>query len=168
MNIKKILLPVLLVAVFGIYIVYEKFYGNQSNASPIGNDKQSLDQNPPIQNGGNQAQNASTYQDGEYTGDFADAFYGPVQIKAVISQGKIIDVQFLKYPDHQGHTLELSNQTRPILKQEALQAQSANVDIVSGATQTSQAFIKSLASALTKAGSTNQIKIEVTPPPKAI
>ena len=52
----------------------------------------------------------------------------------------------------------------PVLKSEALQAQKAEVDIISGATQTSQAFMQSLATALTNAGSQNQIKIEVTPP----
>src|SRR5205807_1799425 len=106
-----------------------------------------------------------SYQDGEYTGNVANAFYGSVQVKAVVSQGKITDVQVLKYPDHSGHAIEVNNMAMPQLKSEVVQAQSARVDIVSGATQSSQAFMQSLQSALVQAGSTDNFTIEVTPPP---
>lgn len=88
------------------------------------------------------------YKDGSYTGDITDAFYGNVQVEAIISGGKITDVKFLDYPKDRRTSLEKSTQAMPILTQEAIQAQNANVDIVSGATQTSLAFQTSLASAL--------------------
>lgn len=91
------------------------------------------------------------YKDGTYTGNVVDAFYGNVQVRAVIGNGQITDVQFLQYPNDRGHSIELSNQATPILRTEAIQSQTADVDIVSGATQTSDAFKKSLASALIKA-----------------
>ncbi|MFZ1075089.1 MAG: FMN-binding protein [Minisyncoccia bacterium] len=104
----------------------------------------------------NPAQTTATtvaYKDGAYTGTAANAFYGILQVKAVISGGKLADVQFLQYPSDRSASLAKSNQAMPILKQEAIAAQSANVDIVSGATQTSQAFQTSLASALSQAAS---------------
>ena len=91
------------------------------------------------------------YSDGSYTGDVADSIYGPVQVKAVVSGGKLTDVVFLQYPNDRPHSAELSSQAMPVLKSEAIQAQNANVDVVSGATQTAEAFSQSLASALSKA-----------------
>lgn len=94
---------------------------------------------------------AGAYKDGQYTGSVADAFYGNVQVKAVISGGKITDVQFLQYPSDRRTSIEINSQAMPYLKEEALQAQSAQVDGVSGATQTSRAFIESLGNALSQA-----------------
>lgn len=93
----------------------------------------------------------SQYKNGTYTGNVADAYYGNVQVKTVISGGKISDVQFLQYPSDRQQSLERSNYAMPILKQEAIQVQNSNVDIVSGATETSLAFRDSLASALAQA-----------------
>ena len=91
------------------------------------------------------------YKDGQYTGDIADAFYGPVQVKVTIQNGKIADVQFVDYPHDRRRSVQINNQAVPWLQSEALQAQSAQVDIISGATLTSQAFIESLQSALDSA-----------------
>ena len=93
------------------------------------------------------------YKDGTYNGPVTDAFYGNIQVAVVISGGKITDVQFLQFPNDTAHSVEVSNQSLPQLKQEAITAQSAQVDIVSGATQTSQAFMQSLQSALQQAKS---------------
>lgn len=94
------------------------------------------------------------YKDGEYTGSIADAYYGNVEVKAVISGGKLADVQFLQYPNDRRHSLELSNYAMPQLKSEAIQVQSAQVDSISGASDTSEAFKESLAVALSKAKNT--------------
>lgn len=93
----------------------------------------------------------SAYKDGAYLGVVADAFYGNVQVKATISGGKITNVVFLDYPHDRQTSREINSQAMPILKQEAIQIQTANVDIVSGATQTSLAFVHSLQSALNQA-----------------
>lgn len=94
---------------------------------------------------------SSQYKDGRYTGNIADAYYGNVQIQTTISGGKITDVEFLDYPHDRGTSIEINSQAMPYLKQEAIQAQNANVDIISGATQTSLAFRESFQSALDKA-----------------
>ena len=91
------------------------------------------------------------YSDGSYTGTPLDAFYGTVQVKAVIQNGRIADVVFLQHPNMHENSVFINGQAMPILKQEAIQAQSAQVDGVSGATFTSAAFKESLASALVKA-----------------
>lgn len=90
-------------------------------------------------------------KDGTYTGDVANAFYGNLQVQAIINRGKISDIKFLVYPQDRGHTIEVSNYSLPVLKSEAIQSQSAQVDIVTGATQTSEAFTQSLQSALNQA-----------------
>ena len=88
------------------------------------------------------------YKDGTYTGAETDAYYGLVQVQAVIQNGQIADVQFLEYPQHRRTSVRINSEAVPALQTEAIQAQSANVDMVSGATLTSRAFIQSLQSAL--------------------
>lgn len=94
-----------------------------------------------------------TYKDGSYTSPVVqtDRGYGPIQVKAIISGGKLTDVVFLQMPSMPGHTTEVTAMAEPILKQEAIAAQNAQVDIVSGATQDTQAFQQALASALAMA-----------------
>jgi uncharacterized protein with FMN-binding domain len=91
------------------------------------------------------------YKDGTYTGPEVDAFYGLVQVKTVIQNRKIVNVQFLEYPSDRRTSQRINSIAVPDLQQEALQAQSANVDIISGATLTSQGFIMSLQAALDQA-----------------
>ena len=92
-----------------------------------------------------------TYKNGSYVGQVADAYFGNVQVKAIIQGGRLADVQILQYPNDRGTSREINGAAMPQLVQEAIQAQSANVNIVSGATQSSEAFQQSLASALTQA-----------------
>jgi uncharacterized protein with FMN-binding domain len=91
------------------------------------------------------------YRDGVYTGTSADAYYGQVQVKVTIKSGQITDVQFLDYPHDQENSININSAAIPSLRSEALAAQSAQVDMVSGATETSRAFMESLRSALSQA-----------------
>ncbi len=102
---------------------------------------------PPVK------KNTGQYIDGTYDGSVADAYYGYVQVRVSVSGGKISDVQFLQYPNDRGTSREINSQAMPYLIAEAIQAQNANVDIVSGATDTSYAFRQSLSSALSQAKS---------------
>ncbi|MGZ6004761.1 MAG: FMN-binding protein [Candidatus Saccharimonadales bacterium] len=97
------------------------------------------------------ATQSAKYKDGQYTGNAADAYYGYIQVKAIISGGKITDIQFLQYPNDRQNSVYINSQADPMLKQEAIQAQSAKVDIISGATDSSVAFIESLTNALNQA-----------------
>ncbi len=90
------------------------------------------------------------YKDGTYTGAVADAFYGKLQTSITIKGGLITDVSFPQAPSG-GRSSEVSAFALPTLKAEAIAAQTANVNIVSGATQDTEAFNASLADALNQA-----------------
>ncbi|MDE2144453.1 MAG: FMN-binding protein [Patescibacteria group bacterium] len=110
-------------------------------------------QSSPVQSPPPPKKSQGMYTDGTYTGSPADAYYGTVQVAAIISGGKLSNIRFMQYPSDTGHSIYVSEVALPMLKQEAIQAQSANVDIVSGATETSGAFQQSLQSALSRAKS---------------
>lgn len=88
---------------------------------------------------------------GTYTGLVADAFYGNVQVKVTISRGKLTNVDFLQYPNDRQTSRMINSQAMPLLAKQAITAQSAQVDGVSGASATSQAFVQSLSDALAQA-----------------
>ncbi len=91
---------------------------------------------------------SAAYKNGTYDGQPIDAYYGLVQVQVTIQNGSIQDVQFLQYPNDRRTSQMINSQVMPWLTQEAIQAQSANVDIISGATLTSEGFQMSLQSAL--------------------
>jgi uncharacterized protein with FMN-binding domain len=87
-----------------------------------------------------------------FTGPTVETLFGPVQVQIALSGRTIIDVQALQLPSDRSRSARISQYSAPILRSEAIQAQSARVDIVSGATYTSRAYAQSLASALKQAG----------------
>jgi uncharacterized protein with FMN-binding domain len=91
------------------------------------------------------------YTDGVYTGPSADAYYGIIQIQALVQGGRVTALKVLKYPNDRRTSVNINRQALPMLRDEAISAQSADVDIISGATLTSKAFIQSLGGALKKA-----------------
>lgn len=84
-------------------------------------------------------------------GTVVNTRFGPVQVEVTISDGTITDVQALQLPYDRQYSAEISDYVAPYLRQMALTAQSANIDIISGATYTSAAYAKSLQSALNAA-----------------
>lgn len=90
--------------------------------------------------------------DGSYTGDSISTRFGSVQVQVTVSNGTIRDVTAVHLTDHDGRSVSISNRAAPILRSEALTAQSASISNVSGATYTSDAYISSLQSALDQAG----------------
>ncbi|MFJ3034948.1 FMN-binding protein [Curtobacterium pusillum] len=89
---------------------------------------------------------------GTFAGDTAETRYGPVQVQITVANGKITDVTALQLTNSDGRSVQISQQAAPILRQEALQAQSAQIQSVSGATFTSEGYTTSLQSAIDKAG----------------
>ena len=94
---------------------------------------------------------ASGYRDGTFTGQDFPNDYGDVQVAAVISGGRITDVRTLQMPTDRPRSAYITQQAGPILHDQALQVQSAQIDGVSGATFTSQGYAQSLQSALDQA-----------------
>jgi uncharacterized protein with FMN-binding domain len=91
------------------------------------------------------------YRDGTYPGPTVDAYYGMLQVQAVVQGGKLVSVDVLQYPADRRTSRAINHQALPMLEEEVLQAQSARVDIVSGATLTSSAYRRSLGRALAAA-----------------
>jgi len=169
---KKYFLSFFLIIAFAFYVMLE----NQSSISIVSNssDKntstgatggETLSSQTPTQSNTTSAAMAvetqpatsstpaGLYRDGSYNGDSVNAYFGNIQVEAVVSSGKLSDVKILAYPDDRGTSVRINNGALPKLVKEAIASQSAQVDIVSGATQTSQGFQQSLASALAKAKS---------------
>jgi uncharacterized protein with FMN-binding domain len=86
------------------------------------------------------------------TGDAADTRWGPVQVQVTVADGTLTDVSVVEYPDNNGKDRQINARALPILVQETLDAQSAKIDMVSGATVTSEGYLESLQSALDEAG----------------
>ncbi len=150
---KKIIISGSIVITIVIYLVFQRL-GNKEigvNNTPSPTPDQTSTESPAITPEPTQIKSSGAYKDGQYTGSVADSIYGNVQVEAIIEGGKLTDVKFLQFPNDRPHSIEVSNQSLPILKQEAIQAQSSKVDVVSGATQTWEAFVITLASALNQA-----------------
>ncbi len=95
-----------------------------------------------------QAQAATVLHDGSFTGGTYDAYYGSVQVQATVQGGQVTGVQVLQYPNHSRTSNQINAQALPYLQQEVAQAQTGKINIISGATLTSRAYIKSLRDAL--------------------
>jgi uncharacterized protein with FMN-binding domain len=86
------------------------------------------------------------------TGSSADTRWGPVQVQVTVENGKITDVTVVDYPTENGKDRQINARAIPVLVQETLDAQSADIDMVSGATVTSEGYLESLQAALDQAG----------------
>ena len=87
---------------------------------------------------------------GSFTGSVANTRYGPVQVKIVVKNGKIVDAQAVQAPS--GSNDRYTQKAVPVLRQQTIAAQSANVQGVSGASFTSYGWYESLVSAIAQAG----------------
>jgi len=137
---KKSILSATVILTFVIYVVAT--LTKSTVIAPVG------DKTPPVQSTPSQS---AAYKDGTYTGDSIDVYYGNVQVQVDVQNGKFSDVTVLDHPKDRDTSVSIYEYAAPKLKSEAIAAQSAQIDAVSGATATSGGFIKSLASALAKA-----------------
>lgn len=145
---------VLAIAITLVFLAYSHVLRNQHSEPVVA--PASLSQNNPTTSPApatspSSATPSSQYKDGTYSGSVENAFYGNIQVAAIIQGGKITTVNFLEYPNDNPNSISVNQQAMPYLQQEAVKAQSSKVSIVTGATFTSQAFSQSLASALSQA-----------------
>ena len=87
-----------------------------------------------------------------YTGGAADTRYGPVQVRIVVKNGKVTNVSAIEYPTSDPRDAQINSYAIPALNSEAASAGSASIDMISGATYTSEGYIASLQDALNQAG----------------
>ena len=155
---KKALVSLVIIGAFVIYSIIHAHPGlvavapnTQGESPPSSSPATATSSIEPTATSGTTQTPAAQYRDGAYTGSVADAQWGFVQVKAIITNGKITDVKFLQYPNDRDRSIYINSIADPQLTSEAVQAQSANVDIVTGATDSSLAFMQSLSDALSKA-----------------
>ena len=86
-----------------------------------------------------------------YTGDSVQTRWGPVQVRITVVDGKITASEAIVYPDGNHEDQEINAFALPVLNQEAVAQQSASIDMVSGATVTSEGYLSSLQSAIDQA-----------------
>ncbi|KQX07730.1 MULTISPECIES: FMN-binding protein [unclassified Leifsonia] len=89
---------------------------------------------------------------GTFAGSVEGTRFGDVQVQITVANGSITDVSALHLTDADGRSVQISNRAAPVLREEVLSAQSASVQMVSGATYTSEAYLTSLQSAIDQAG----------------
>lgn len=146
---KKTVLSISLILIFGAYAIYRVDVKTQVAAADVVIPEKyqvAFDIGSTIQ--------AGQYRDGRYIGARADAYYGNVQVAVDISDGKVAKVQVLDYPKMQQNSIRLNEDAIPRLASEAIAVQNTNVDAVTGASLTSAAFLESLSTALSQANST--------------
>jgi uncharacterized protein with FMN-binding domain len=107
---------------------------------------------PPTSSSSNSSTAPPSSKITTYTGSVAQTRWGPVQVKITVQGGKITKVMVLQQPNGNPRDAEINSQALPILIDETVQAQSANIDMVSGATVTSDGYVRSLRAALDEAG----------------
>jgi hypothetical protein len=82
------------------------------------------------------------------TGESVQTRWGPVQVRVTVAGGRITDVTAVTYPQDNPRDQQINSSALPELRSEALRAQGADIDTVSGATYTSDGYRESLQSAL--------------------
>lgn len=146
---KKILVGTILVAGLTIGAVSFVMRHARSTAGggsdPVANVRQGATAGPSV--AGTQANVVS----GRYTGATVNVYYGYVKVQAVVKNGKLQNVVVLEHPNDNGTSRYINSVAMPYLVQEAVQAQSAHINLISGATFSSMGFVKSLGSALSAA-----------------
>ncbi|QIM20480.1 FMN-binding protein [Phycicoccus sp. HDW14] len=105
----------------------------------------------PSADAGSGGSSGSSSSSGTFTGDAVQTRYGPVQVEITVKNGKITKSVVTQVPWNDHKDQEINSYAVPILNDEAVQAQSAGIDMVSGATFTSDAYIQSLQSAIDQA-----------------
>ena len=97
------------------------------------------------------AANSQTYRDGSYTGPAVSAYYGWIRVRVDVQGGRIAAIHVLQYPSDNGTSRYINSQALPYLRSEVVQAQTVFVNMVSGATLSSNAFLRSTYAALRQA-----------------
>jgi uncharacterized protein with FMN-binding domain len=124
-------------------------------AAPATTSPSSKSSGTPSPGGGSSASGStgsSTTLSGTAAGDAVATQYGDAQVRVTVKDGAIVTIEALQLQGNDPRSFQISSSAEPILQQEALTKQSADVDAVSGATFTSASYTQSLQSALDKLG----------------
>jgi uncharacterized protein with FMN-binding domain len=153
---KKTLVIIFAVAILGVLATFtlapqKPVVGKASTPVITTTTQPSTAQNTVAQPSSNMMAQSGKYKDGTYTGSTESNPYDVVQVKMVVSGGKISDITLAQLTADGRQSNEIVNYAIPRLKNQALSAQSASIDGVSGATYISQSYASSLQAAIDKA-----------------
>jgi len=101
--------------------------------------------------GGADTDTGTSSASGTYTGDAVQTRWGPVQVQITVENGTITSADAIQYPDENRRDQQINAYAIPQLNAEVVQAQSAQIDTISGATVTSDGYLQSLQSAIDNA-----------------
>lgn len=148
---KKTVYIIIVIAILGIIAVYFASDNkqktalvttqNQNNVQPSSNAK-TTNADP--------TQQLAQYKDGTFNGDIDTNQFGSVEVSITVSEGKINEVKLLQIPDADPRSKQLSEFATQQLVEATITSQSSDIDTISGATYTSNSYIKSLQSAIDK------------------
>ena len=136
--------------------------GNTSSTTKTGSNGSSSTATPaPTQNTSTGTTGGSTaqYADGTFRGAAIGEPWGTFEVEAIIKGGQLVDVKLLAEPNDR-HSSQINNIAVPMLTESALAVQSANIDLVSGATWTSESYAESLQSALDAAHAAASLTVQ--------
>lgn len=136
----KIVLPIVAIAVSAFYVGLERTVLASAAVTTQETATALADNGTPLPD--------AKFRDGEYRGPQSDAFYGYVEVLAVIREGALAQVRIVHSPKSSGASLMINERAMPKLRKKAIVAQDAGVDFITGATLSSKAFNESLAAAL--------------------
>jgi uncharacterized protein with FMN-binding domain len=125
--------------------------GDSSGQSSSGSSGSSSSRSSSGSSSGSSGSSSSTAAK-TYAGGTAQTQWGPVQVQITVKNGKITASDVLQVPSGNPRDDEINSYAVPVLNSEVVATQNANIDMVSGATVTSDGYIQSLQSALDQAG----------------
>lgn len=151
---RKSLIIVVVIAVLGLLSLY--FTKNNTgidNTNGAPTQSQANNAATPSPAVTSEVNNSNRFKDGTYKGTNQANEFGGVQVSVKISGGEISNVDLLIMPDGDSRSKAISDFAGPELVSKTIIAQSSDIDIITGATYTSQSYIQSLQAALDSANS---------------
>ena len=140
------------VLMFGYHTSTNSTLSATSQPAFVGSSSTSGSTSSTTKSNGGSTGNSNGSSSSTVTGDVAQTRWGPVQVELTVKAGSVTEVRVLQYPTGNSTDEQINSYALPVLIQETLDSQSANIDMVSGATVTSVGYQQSLQSALDQAG----------------
>jgi FMN-binding domain len=136
-----------------VTVVVLLFGYRTSLAGPLATTGATVASPPPSTAGASSSSSGTTAASSRtVTGPVVQTRWGPVQVEVTVKGGRLSDISVLQQPNGNPRDQQINAYALPILVQETLDAQSAEIDMVSGATVTSDGYRQSLQGALDQAG----------------
>ena len=140
------------VLMFGYHTSTNSTLSATSQPAFVGSSSPSGSTSSTTKSNGGSTGNSNSNTSSTVTGDVAQTRWGPVQVELTVKAGSVTEVRVLQYPTGNSTDEQINSYALPVLVQETLSAQSAKIDMVSGATVTSDGYLQSLQAALDEAG----------------